>query len=117
MEKLLNIDVPLRAKYIRVMFAELTRILNHIMGIGTHILDIGGACRTTRIIRDIWRRIVSSWGFINFAVLWSKSEIPEFQIFVKWIYNVLTTPDSFLGIVGCMHRNGLPLVLIKNTDN
>merc|ERR1712193_373324 len=41
-EKLLNIDVPLRAKYIRVLFAELTRILNHIMGIGTHILDIGG---------------------------------------------------------------------------
>jgi len=41
-EKLLNIDIPLRAKYIRVMFAELTRILNHIMGIGTHILDVGG---------------------------------------------------------------------------
>jgi len=41
-EKLLNIDIPLRAKYIRVMFAEITRILNHIMGIGTHILDIGG---------------------------------------------------------------------------
>jgi len=41
-EKLLNIDIPLRAKYIRVLFAELTRILNHIMGIGTHILDVGG---------------------------------------------------------------------------
>jgi NADH:ubiquinone oxidoreductase subunit D len=41
-EKLLNIDVPLRAKYIRVLFAELTRILNHIMGVGTHILDVGG---------------------------------------------------------------------------
>merc|ERR1711962_94306 len=41
-EKLMNIDVPLRAKYIRVLFGELTRILNHIMGIGTHILDIGG---------------------------------------------------------------------------
>ena len=40
-EKLLNIDVPLRAKYIRTLFAELTRILNHIMGIGTHALDIG----------------------------------------------------------------------------
>lgn len=40
-EKLLNIDVPLRAKYIRTMFAELTRILNHIMGVGTHALDIG----------------------------------------------------------------------------
>jgi len=41
-EKLLNIDVPLRAKYIRVLFGEMTRILNHIMGIGTHILDVGG---------------------------------------------------------------------------
>lgn len=40
-EKLLNIDVPLRAKYIRVLFAELTRILNHLMQIGTHALDIG----------------------------------------------------------------------------
>lgn len=40
-EKLLNIEVPLRAKYIRVLFAELTRILNHLMGIGTHALDIG----------------------------------------------------------------------------
>ena len=79
-EKLLNIEVPLRAKYIRsklkltltiksnfknynlsvrcidfatyycikkknlfisAMFAELTRILNHLMGIGTHILDVG----------------------------------------------------------------------------
>ncbi|CAH1405279.1 unnamed protein product [Nezara viridula] len=40
-ENLLNIDVPLRAKYIRVLFAEITRILNHIMAVGTHALDIG----------------------------------------------------------------------------
>uniref|UniRef100_T1J004 Complex I-49kD n=1 Tax=Strigamia maritima TaxID=126957 RepID=T1J004_STRMM len=40
-EKLLNIEVPIRAKYIRVLFAELTRILNHLMAIGTHALDIG----------------------------------------------------------------------------
>ncbi|XP_054002292.1 NADH-ubiquinone oxidoreductase 49 kDa subunit isoform X1 [Hylaeus anthracinus] len=40
-EKLLNIEVPLRGKYIRTLFAEITRILNHIMGIGTHALDIG----------------------------------------------------------------------------
>jgi NADH dehydrogenase (ubiquinone) Fe-S protein 2 len=40
-EKLLNIDIPKRAKYIRVLFAEITRILNHIMAIGTHALDIG----------------------------------------------------------------------------
>ncbi|KAJ1999933.1 ndufs2, NADH ubiquinone oxidoreductase 49 kd subunit, partial [Coemansia thaxteri] len=41
-EKLLNIDVPLRAKYIRVLFAEITRVLNHCMAIGTHVMDVGG---------------------------------------------------------------------------
>ncbi len=40
-EKLLNIDVPLRAQYIRVMFDEITRILNHLMWLGAHGLDIG----------------------------------------------------------------------------
>lgn len=37
-EKLLNIDVPPRAKYLRVLFGEITRILNHLMAIGTHAL-------------------------------------------------------------------------------
>lgn len=40
-EKLLNIEVPLRAKYIRTLFAELTRIQNHIMAVTTHALDLG----------------------------------------------------------------------------
>ena len=40
-EKLLKIDVPLRAQYIRVMFDEITRILNHLLWLGAHALDIG----------------------------------------------------------------------------
>ncbi|KAI9168230.1 ndufs2, NADH ubiquinone oxidoreductase 49 kd subunit [Blastocladiella emersonii ATCC 22665] len=40
-EKLLNVDVPLRAKYIRTLFAEITRIQNHIMAVTTHALDVG----------------------------------------------------------------------------
>merc|ERR1719378_193263 len=40
-EKLLNIQVPERAKWIRLLFAEITRILNHIMGLTTHALDVG----------------------------------------------------------------------------
>lgn len=40
-EKLLNCQVPLRAKYIRVLFSEITRILNHIMAVTTHAMDVG----------------------------------------------------------------------------
>ena len=40
-EKLLGVEVPLRAQYIRVMFDEITRILNHLLGLGTHGLDLG----------------------------------------------------------------------------
>lgn len=40
-EKLLGVTPPLRAQYIRVMFDEITRILNHLMWLGAHGLDIG----------------------------------------------------------------------------
>jgi NADH-quinone oxidoreductase subunit D len=40
-EKLLGIDVPIRAQYIRVMFAEITRLLNHLLWLGAHGLDCG----------------------------------------------------------------------------
>jgi len=40
-ERLLGIEAPLRARYIRVMFDEITRLLNHLMWIGTHALDVG----------------------------------------------------------------------------
>ena len=41
MEKLLGVEVPLRAQYIRVMFDEITRVLNHLMWLGAHALDVG----------------------------------------------------------------------------
>ncbi|MBX7228639.1 MAG: NADH-quinone oxidoreductase subunit D [Burkholderiaceae bacterium] len=40
-EKLLGVEVPLRAQYIRVMFDEITRLLNHLLWIGCHGLDVG----------------------------------------------------------------------------
>nr|YP_010117906.1 NADH dehydrogenase subunit 7 [Phytophthora cocois]QPN53878.1 NADH dehydrogenase subunit 7 [Phytophthora cocois]QTV76657.1 NADH dehydrogenase subunit 7 [Phytophthora cocois] len=40
-EKLLNCDIPLRAQYIRVLFSEITRILNHLLAVCCHALDVG----------------------------------------------------------------------------
>ncbi len=40
-EKLLEVEVPVRAQYIRVMFDEITRILNHLLWLGAHALDVG----------------------------------------------------------------------------
>jgi NADH-quinone oxidoreductase subunit D len=40
-EKLIGVDVPLRAQYIRVMFDEITRLLNHLLWLGGHALDVG----------------------------------------------------------------------------
>jgi len=41
MEKLLGVEAPIRAQYIRTMFDEVTRILNHLLWIGAHGLDVG----------------------------------------------------------------------------
>ena len=40
-EKLVNIEVPVRAQYLRVLFAELTRICNHLLNLGSHVMDVG----------------------------------------------------------------------------
>ena len=40
-EKLLDLEVPIRAQYLRVFFAELTRICNHMLNLGSHVMDVG----------------------------------------------------------------------------
>lgn len=40
-ETLLGVNIPIRAKYIRVIFCEITRILNHLLALTTHALDVG----------------------------------------------------------------------------
>jgi len=40
-ESLLNCDIPLRAKYLRILYSEITRILNHLLALTTHALDVG----------------------------------------------------------------------------
>jgi len=40
-EKLFNCKIPKRAQYIRTLFAEITRILNHLLAVGCHAMDVG----------------------------------------------------------------------------
>ncbi len=40
-EKLLNIEIPARAKWIRTLFGEITRVLNHLMSVLSHAMDVG----------------------------------------------------------------------------
>jgi NADH-quinone oxidoreductase subunit D len=62
-ERLLGIEVPLRAQYIRVMMDEVTRILNHLMNVGSHGLDIGAmavmlyAFREREDLMDVYEAI------------------------------------------------------------
>ena len=51
-ERLLGIEAPLRAQYIRVMMDEVTRILNHLLNIGTHALDIGAMAMVLYTFRE-----------------------------------------------------------------
>ena len=51
-EKLAGIDVPVRAQYIRVMFDEITRVLNHLLWIGAHGLDVGAMTMVLYAFRE-----------------------------------------------------------------
>lgn len=51
-ERLLGLEVPIRAQYIRVLYDEITRILNHLLAVGTHALDIGAMTMVLYTFRE-----------------------------------------------------------------
>ena len=51
-ERMLGVEVPVRAQYIRVMFDEITRILNHLLWIGAHGLDVGAMTMMLYAMRE-----------------------------------------------------------------
>ncbi|MBK6742320.1 MAG: NADH-quinone oxidoreductase subunit D [Hydrogenophilales bacterium] len=65
-ERLLGVEVPIRAQYIRVMFDEITRIMNHLLWLGTHGLDIGAmtifiyAFREREDLMDVYEAVTGA---------------------------------------------------------
>ena len=51
-ERLVGVEVPIRAQYIRVMFDEITRVLNHLLWIGAHGLDVGAMTMVLYAFRE-----------------------------------------------------------------
>lgn len=51
-ERLLGLEVPIRAQYIRVLYDEITRVLNHLLAVGTHALDIGAMTMVLYTFRE-----------------------------------------------------------------
>ena len=62
-ERMLGVEVPIRAQYIRVMFDEITRLLNHLLFIGSHGLDVGAmsmmlyGCREREDLMDCYEAV------------------------------------------------------------
>ena len=79
-EKLLGIDVPIRAKYIRTMFAEITRILNHILAVSCHILDVGATTPFLWWFEE--REKVGQWS-IFYVLFRSESDIIDLCLLGK----------------------------------
>lgn len=83
-EKFFDLDIPKRADYLRVIFAELTRISSHLVWLGTHALDIGAmtvflyAFREREMVLDLFelatgQRLTGSWIRVGGV----KEDVPE----------------------------------------
>jgi Ni,Fe-hydrogenase III large subunit len=98
-EKLLNIEIPERAKWIRTLFAEITRILNHLMSVLSHAMDVGALTpflwgfeeREKLMVRRIllhmklpflvfdllWRERKRKHGYLESIALWNSIAMVE----------------------------------------
>jgi NADH dehydrogenase (ubiquinone) Fe-S protein 2 len=62
-EKLLNVELPERAKWIRTLFGEMTRILNHLMSVLSHAMDVGALTPFLWGFEEREKLMVSTWVF------------------------------------------------------
>ena len=78
-EKLLGIDIPQRAKFIRTMFAEITRLLNHTMAVAAHALDVGANIPFLRWFEEREKvHVVTPFNLYNYMYMYMHEYHPLF---------------------------------------
>jgi NADH-quinone oxidoreductase subunit D len=108
-EKLLEIEVPRRAKFIRVLFSELTRILNHTLNIGTQAVDLGATTPLLWLfeerekIMEFYERVSGARMHAafhktadNFNYIIEKNLLNDILLFVKNCYKTLNEMHNVL---------------------
>lgn len=82
-EEMLELEVPLRAQYIRVIFLEITRLLNHLLAVTCHALDVGAL---TPML----------WGFEEREKLMNFMNVSLVRVCMLLIYALVVFPKTFL---------------------
>lgn len=99
-EKLLNIEIPERAKWIRTLFGEITRILNHLMSVLSHAMDVGALTPFLWGFEEREKLMVSGNHRINAAVIAMVYLWNYFVVFVKCKGKAIANMNtSFIGIL------------------
>lgn len=107
-EKILKINIPKRAQYIRVLFFEITRILNHIMSLTTHALDVGAltpflwAFEEREKLMEIYERVSGARlhaffiraGGVNFDL--PSGLLKDIYLFIKKFYSRISEIEELL---------------------
>ena len=102
-EKLLNIEIPERAKWIRTMFGEITRILNHLMSVLSHAMDVGaltpflwGFEEREKLMVCAYGIQIASWKLANDTVLRNSTNVSQALVFTLLMSDLAVSHRIYL---------------------
>jgi len=119
-EKLMGVEVPLRAQYIRVILTELNRIASHLVWLGTHAMDIGAITvflycfREREAILDLFEMVSGARMTVNFFRIGGvAADLPE-EFYPKISEFLTSFPDRIADYEALLTKNRIWLARTKN---
>ena len=120
-EKLLNVEIPERAKWIRTLFGEITRILNHLMSVLSHAMDVGALTpflwgfeerEKLMVRRDFFEFGLCKRGLINSRNFTNVFLVPDFTLLT---FGQVVSLKTCLWVFWMTFINGRPSLVIALT--